>query len=627
MPTSSAEPPRLEAYPGQLTSADEQLTRLASDLDTAMQDFADGAGSFLPGGFDARYNGDLVRGLRDESQYLGNWVLSVARAFRAADTDPDGDGIFSASDAILDATVGQPTIAAQRAEVEGRSAAQDLNDRLLELGIDPTNFTPEQLQRLITATGDEELQRLYQQMEGIAGNMHDPAYATGFYDVMGAEGTRTMLGVVDTFAYMHANGDADFMGNVGTTLLAPMVGGFALATRSPETEEDRAALLDTTNPVEQRHLSLLMSGNPSTYDSQWLADGADRILVTGKDLNVASYPVDYQDGMGPEEYPGFHNSTEWLYDDHALGLPTVIASRALDGNHDAAQNFLLRGSDRVHALAYPEALPMPNTPHLFEDVQRYTNELESRGASIVQFGVTHPEEMVRGTIMHYAIDAVGTEDRELNEHMYGALAAGVEDNMMIIDDRINSGWTPNESGNGFVLSEDGERRLRTTESFLSELMGNGDAADRVRSATDEYIREQLTELPTHPSDQPGQVERPRNEMHDLGRIVGVTSEADIGALERSYADAKSNAEAAGRIVDYVVGWVPGAGQVNDAGQTLEMSVGKLVEQGFAPDSEEFREGVRKIMIDYQAKVTGQPISGDDADAMLAGSGAVRPYVS
>jgi hypothetical protein len=625
MPTSSAEPPRLEAYPGQLTSADEQLTRLASDLDTAMQDFADGAGSFLPGGFDARYNGDLVRGLRDESTYLGNWVLSVARAFRAADTDPDGDGIFSASDAILDATVGQPTIAAQRAEVEGRSAAQDLNDRLLELGIDPRNFTPEQLQRLITATGDEELQRLYQQMEGIAGSMHDPAYATGFYDVMGAEGTRTMLGVVDTFAYMHANGDADFMGNVGNTLLAPLVGGFALATRSPETEEDRAALLDTTNPVEQRHLSLLMSGNPNSYDSQWLADGADRILVTGKDLNVASYPVDYVDGMGPEEYPGFHNSTEWLYDDHALGIPTVIATRALDGNDAAALSFMQRGPDRLHALAYPEPPPIPNTPRLFEDVQRYTNELQSRGASIVEFGVTNPDEAIRGDIMEHAIEAVGTENRELNSHMYGALAAGVEKNMPVIDELVNGEWTP--SGNDYVLSEDGKRQIRTTESFLSELMGNGEAAGRVRSATNQYLEEQLSALPTHPSDQPGQVERPRDEMHDLGRIVGVMSEADIGAAERAYADANSNAQAAGRLVDYVVGWVPGAGQVNDAGQTLEMSVGKLVEQGFAPDSKEFREGLRKIMIDYQTTITGQPVGGDDADAMLAASGTVRPYVN
>lgn len=627
MPTSSAEPARLEAYPGQLSIANDQLTTLATDLDSAMQAFASGAGSYLPPGFDAAYCGNLVRGLHDESRYLEDWVLSVARAFRAADTDPDGDGIFSADDTIIDATVGQPTIAAQRAEVEGREAAHDLNDRLLELGIDPRNFTPEQLQRLITSTGDEELQRLYQQMTGIAGNMHDPAYATGFYDVMGAEGTRTMLGVVDTFAYMRADGDADFMGSVQDTLLAPLVGGWALATRSPETEEDRAALLDTTNPIEQRHLSLLMSGNPNNYDSQWLADGADRILVTGRDLNVASYPVDYQDGMGPEEYPGFHNSLEWLYDDHALGIPTVIATRALDGNDAAAQNFMLRGSDRLHVLAYPDALPIPNTPHLFEDVQQYTNELESRGASIIRFGVTHPEEMVRGTIMHNVIDAVGNEDRPLNQHMYEPLAAGVEENMLIIDDRINGGWTPTANGNDFVLTEDGERRLRTTESFLSELMGNGDAANRVRSATNEYIQQQLTELPTHPSDQPGQVERPRNEMHDLGRIVGVMSEADIGALERSYAEANSDAQAAGRIVDYVVGWIPGAGQVNDAGQTLEISVGKLVEQGFAPGSEEFREGVRKIMIDYQTTITGQPVGGDDADAMLAGSGAVRPYLT
>ena len=48
MPTSSAEPARLEAYPGQLTSANDQLTTLASDLDSAMQAFARGAGTGWP---------------------------------------------------------------------------------------------------------------------------------------------------------------------------------------------------------------------------------------------------------------------------------------------------------------------------------------------------------------------------------------------------------------------------------------------------------------------------------------------------------------------------------------------------------------------------------------------------
>jgi hypothetical protein len=625
MPTSSAEPARLEAYPGQLTSANDQLTTLAADLDAAMQDFASGAGSYRPGGFDAAYCGNLVRGLRDESLHLEGWVLSVARAFRAADTDPDGDGIFSADDTIIDATVGQPTIAAQRAEVEGRQAAHDLNESLLALGIDPSNFTPEQLHNLIAGLGDENIQRLYQQMTGIAGNMYDPAYATGFYDVMGAEGIRTTLGVIDTFAYIrHDLAGADgWMGNVQTTLLAPFVGGFALATRSPETEDERRELLDTTNSIEQRHLSLLMSGNPADYDSQWLADGADRILVTGAHLNQAQVPHEHHQGLNPDDYPGFAwGLTEWLYDDPALGLPTVIASRALDGNDAAALSYMHRGPDRLHALVYPDPLPIPPDGPLHDQAVQYRDELQIRGASIVEFGVTNPDETSRGLIMNNVIDAVGTEDAPLNRHMFPALAAGVEQNMPVIDQRINGGWVAD--GTDHNIDDASAARLRTTESFLSELMDDSDpdrdndAADRVRRATLGYIERSIGDLETHAGDDPGQVERSNAEMTDLGRLLGVVTEAEIHSIERDFEAGKSEAELEGRVLDYAVGWVPFLGPANDAGQVGEFSIGKLLEAGSMPDKDAFREQMRDVALGSESTIGGMPIGQDDANAMKAG---------
>jgi hypothetical protein len=635
MTTSSAEPARLEAYPDQLSAADDQLGTIASDLDSAMGAFARGAGPYRPAGFDADYCGNLFRGFRDESRHLANWVLSIARAFRAADSDPDGDGIFSASDSFIDASVGQATIAGQRAEVEGREAAHELTTELLEMGIDPTNFTPEQLHNLIAGLGDENIQRLYQQMQGIADNMSDPAYATGFYDVMGAEGIRTTLGVVDTFAFIQRDlaGADDWMGSVQDELLAPFVGGWALATRSPETEDERADLLNTTNSIEQRHLSLLMSGDPADYDAQWLADGADRILVTGAHLNQAQVPHEYPEALRPEDYPGFAwGQTEWLYDDSALGLPTVVATRALDGNHEAALNFMQRGPDRVHALAYPEPLPIPADGYLDEEAVRYRDEIQSRSANIVEYGVTHPDEATRTEIMEHAIEAVGTEDARLNSHMFDALAAGVEENMALIDEHINSGWHPD--GNSYEIDprSDEATQLRTTESFLSELMDDADpndrndAADRVRRATRDYVERGINALESHPGDDPGQIERSNAEMHDLGRILGVTTEAEIHSIERAYEEGKSEAELEGRFVDYVTGWIPGLGQVNDATQIGDVSVGKLITMGDMPDKEAFRNKMQDVALESEDAIGELPVGMDDADALRSGWLEVRNFV-
>lgn len=111
MTTSSAEPDRLEAYPDALTPADEQLSTLAVDVDRAMSAFAAGAGAYLPATFDQAYPGSLVRGLHDESRYQAGWVADVGLAFREADGDADGDGIFRADDGFLALRVGAPTMA------------------------------------------------------------------------------------------------------------------------------------------------------------------------------------------------------------------------------------------------------------------------------------------------------------------------------------------------------------------------------------------------------------------------------------------------------------------------------------------------------------------------------------
>jgi hypothetical protein len=145
--TSSAEPARLEAYPHALSGADEELEALARELDGAMSAFASGAGAYLPAGFDMSAPGVEVRGLRDESRYQADWVARIGAGFRAADTDADGDGIFTADDGFLAGLVGPPTMAeAMRIPPPGTDPAAvarwwatlplDLRERLIQRNFD-----------------------------------------------------------------------------------------------------------------------------------------------------------------------------------------------------------------------------------------------------------------------------------------------------------------------------------------------------------------------------------------------------------------------------------------------------------------------------------------------------------
>jgi hypothetical protein len=624
MPTSSAEPDRLEAYPGQLASANEQLTTLAAELDTAMRDFASGASAYLPAGFDATEAGNLVRGLRDESRYLEDWVVSVARAFRAADGDPDGNGIFSANDSFIDDRVGQATIAGQRAEIRGRRAAHDLSDALTAMGIDPTDLSPAELQQLVSSSGDANFRELYEQMQGIAEDMHDPAFATGFHDAMGAEGIRTTLGVIDAFASARRDvAGTEWMGSVQDTLLAPFVGGWALATRSPETEDERAALLDTTNPVEQHHLSLLMSGDPASYDAEWLADGADRILVTGRHLNpVLALEGDHRP-LGPESYPGLrHQSgewgyyTDWLYDDHGLNVPTLVATRALDGNDEAALNFMLRGPDRIHELAYPDPLPLSPDGPFHEDAERLRNELQTRGANTIRSGATHEDPAVREALMTDVIDVVIDEPQRLNRHMYGSLAAGVEHNMELINENINSGWS--RSGESYT-HDSADQTMTRTQDFLTELMGDKEARNTVRDATNDYVQERRDSLPVGADG-----ERPEDDLNELGRVFGTVADADIAAVTDQF---KSDGDAAanvGRLANYVVSWTP-AGPANETLATVKADIGSWIEEGLSPDDAEFQQRLRNLLIEYRQDIEGQPLPSDDIAQMRRGADDAATY--
>src|SRR4029453_1553782 len=117
----------------------DELTTLAGDLDDAMSTFSSGAGTFRPAGFDASAAGSLVRGLRDESQYLGGWVASVGFAFRKADRlgiPPDQ------LDNFIGLRVGEATLADERQHSQGGQDAKAPRQRLPPPGDHPHPLPP-----------------------------------------------------------------------------------------------------------------------------------------------------------------------------------------------------------------------------------------------------------------------------------------------------------------------------------------------------------------------------------------------------------------------------------------------------------------------------------------------------
>jgi hypothetical protein len=295
--TSSAEPDRLEAYPGQLASPDDELTTLAADVDEASAAFTAGAGPY-GGAFDAAWGGDLVRGLRDESEHLGGWVAGVGAAFREASTL----GIPPEElDNFISKQVGEPTIWEAQQAAEGQAAAEALQTELIALGIDPSTFDPWQIAALDPY--DPQFQRVYELMTDIGEQMSNEDFAVGFYDSMDAEGIQNMVGLIDNFAMQRATyGDDDFawMGSVQDQVLAPFVGGWALASGSVDLTEERRQLVAAEDAAEQQALVRLMSGPAGRYDPEWLADAAEQVLVTGADLNGSVHP-----GGGLPGIPGW----------------------------------------------------------------------------------------------------------------------------------------------------------------------------------------------------------------------------------------------------------------------------------------------------------------------------------
>ncbi|MGH9185248.1 MAG: hypothetical protein ACRD0U_05470, partial [Acidimicrobiales bacterium] len=378
---------------------DDELHRVAGTVDDALAAFVNGAGGFAPG-FDATGAGQHLRDLARESEHLAGYVADVGAAFREAETDPDGNGIYEGDDNFISERVGEPTILWAEAAARGQADSAELREQLEAAGINPDEFDPSQLAGLDPS--DPTYMELFNTIERIGSNMWDEHYAVGFYDQMNEDGIRALVGVIETFAVhqIQAPTDDDGMpdpapdlGNIAERLLAPIVHGFAIASGSVDLTEEREALLNPgTDPNsdarwKQHQLAMLLTDEGRYYDPTFLAQAADVILVSNRDVNwinrdyAAAYDTDYPAMyMGPDLWEGRPE----------LGVPQVIAMTALADNDDASWQFTGMSNEHLEVILRPDTdeiqqLPfeMTSNGYSYDDMERLRDMVEQAGADIV----------------------------------------------------------------------------------------------------------------------------------------------------------------------------------------------------------------------------------------------------
>jgi hypothetical protein len=361
MATSSARPPALAAFPAGTAPVADALRRARTTGLDVLDAFVAGAGE-VPVRLDPEAQLAYLDDCRREVEHLAGWVADVGRAFREAGGDPDGDGIVTAEDTPLSKLVGEPSIGEAEAAAQGQADARELQAALRDLGIDPEDFDPQDLQFL--DPGDDRYHAVFELIEDHGDAMWSDDYSAAYFDVLGPEGMCATIGMIDEFASTKGNTglvgpDTDWMGDVDERLLVPFANGWARASGSVDLEEEREALLTPDTWWEHRQLALLMAGNGSEYDPRWLADAAEVVLVAGADDAVAMFDDPMASGAGApydseDWYPGL-GLGQYLYDDRELGYPGLVALRALGDSTEAANLFAQGGEENLDVLVHPDS--------------------------------------------------------------------------------------------------------------------------------------------------------------------------------------------------------------------------------------------------------------------------------
>jgi hypothetical protein len=592
MGTSSANPDKLDDYS---TNGLELVETLGTKSNAVMEalDALRGSGSrHVPALGDADATlADLV----DDWFHLDEFVGDVALGFARADDGEGGTGgVLTIDDGTL-ASLGEIGYADRDAAIAAAEAAADELTQLQEEGA-----SAEEIDAFIEMT---------------ARGMYDPAFAVTFSERAGVDGYADATAMIRA-AYINDGRDLDDaipQVQVLATLLTT-----ALDTRPGIDDAQRhdpsnAALADDAR-LDAGFVSELTTGyQPDDMggvgEHPWGYTGADDLSVL---LGLSDPPTDVaidiaENRMKPLIEHGSPAGLSMWHDDYRD--PVVNYATMLARNDDAAAGWLHREG---------------NLELLLDQAGEDSLDGGAALADVVEAALTNPDMrapvpgapsyvdggLIREDLMDRAIELVGGGSGDFdiqNEHMYDALASGVEHNMTLIDERINRGWSPD----GENYSHSGSDDLSETVEFLSEVMADDSAADRVRSATFDYVDDELAALPVGDDGL-----RPRDDVHDSGRMLGSVMEAELAAINEAFEDDQATAANDAKLVNFAVGWVPYLGDANAVAELVgNTTSGSLLSQG--PDSEQFRNDLADAEVGMDDSIDGLDIAGRDMDAIKA----------
>lgn len=577
--TSSANPEKVGTYSTDGLAMVETLRSKANEVAEALGALRGSGSRHVPslGDADTTLN-DLVGDWRHLDEFAGD----VASGFRQADGGPGG--VVTMSDADI-ARVGQVGFADRD---EAITAAQDAQRRLDELLRQP----PDEVDRA-------ELDAL---MADIARGQYDPAFAVTFSEAVGVDGYVDAMTLIQN-AYATTEGEYRVT-DQGMAYAAML--GMTLTTALDTVSQDPEDYRDPSNadlPPDQmldygfiEDLASGYDGAETSYNNNAPPENPDdRVFVRftdawelNRNLSVLISFTDPPDWVAVDIANGRLSPQldEYLMDTGSGPNALVWGDRS--GSITNYATMLSRNSDASTQWLYQDVqgLEHDNLELVLNRSTGYDMDDGAALAQIVENGLTNDNVhesvpgapsyveggLMREELMDRAIDTIGGLDEIRNDHMYGALAAGVDENMDVIDERINGDW---DDGGG--MDEDGlSERVLNTHDFLREVMGNEDAMRQVSTTLDEYVRDEMLGLSADPA------ERQRT-LEESGRLLGVFTQAEANAiLEAGEGEQAERLRRAG-MLDSAIGLLPYAGKGNSYADLLfDRSAGDIFFPGQGP---------------------------------------------
>lgn len=601
MPTSSANPDKLQSYSADGLDLLGTLRTRSNAVTDALATLRASSSHHVPalGDVDERLS-DLV----DDWLHLDEFVGDVGQGFAAADYDAGGNpsGVVTVDDGTL-AALGEIGFADRDEAIAAANEMADELDRMQEEGA-----TPEEIDAFIDMASRGQ---------------YDPAFAVTFSERVGVDGYADATAMIRA-AYFGTGDEGN--GPIPNVQVLSTMLTTALDTLPGIDEADRhdpsnAALADEDRLGADFVHDLTTGYQPDGSGGWWNGTGPDDLsVVIGLSDPPTAVAVEIAENrMKPllEDPGSLLNDASW-WAGEGYGDPVVNYASMLGRNDDASARWL-GGEDNLElVLTHPG------------------DDRADGGAAlarVVEAGLTNPDlrlpvpgapsyaegPLAREALMDRAIDFIGGQDGAYdvdNPYLFDALASGVESNMTLIDDRINDGWSA--SGENYVYA--GGDELPNTMYFLSDVMADDDAAERIRSATIDYVDGELAGLEV---DEDGY--RPRDDVHEAGRMLGTVMEAELAAIDEAFGDDLESSGRAQKVTNFVTGWIPVAGEANSFADLAGVSVGELTSP--SPSFDEHQADVQEAVLAAEEAAEGRDLLGRDLDSLSAAAGDVREEIA